>query len=184
MKPCSLILSIALLGLVSLLAFSSGCREKRASTKAEVVSQMLKHANERHYGDAIKVGEAWLREQPEDDFVCMQVALVYLAEAKSDIAHRELFIDDATQFANRALKVQPNGLATVQSGAAMFESAGDLSENVIPEKKCERYRRALELAEREGALLGNGGRIPNPENVQQLARSTIARVHSKLNVCR
>lgn len=165
--------------LAASLIFCSGCRSKETTT-ADVNASMLKYAREKRYDRAISLGEQWAQKEPNDYIIRIQLASVYLSKASVDVAHRKELVRRAERYANEAVKVEPTGLATLQLAAAVLEGAGDLSDGV-PAERCDDYRSALQVTEKEKALLQDDSVADQHRTSIITAReSTAARVRGKM----
>jgi hypothetical protein len=158
-----------------------GCQADKNLTRAEVNTSILKYSSREQYDRAIAVGEQWVQRNPQDDIIRMQLASVYLDKARKDVAHRKELVMEATRHASKAVAIEPDGLVTLQLGSAAFESAGDLSASSAVDR-CDNYRAALRLAEKENLRLQEHDKVSDPKwtSARQLSMSTTTRVRGKL----
>ena len=131
---------------------SNGC-ESTHTKPDDFGSQMVAYTKQGRYDDAIQVGIKALENQPTDEGVYQQIAMVYLIRAGKDEALRERWVSNAVLYTEKALSLNSKdrdvaGVLVLQE-ALSFESAGDLSAT----ERCAYYQRAKKLVTDRTPLL-------------------------------
>ena len=145
------------LSLVSLIAIVSlwGCRVDKPRTASEAVTLMTEYGNQQRYEKAIKTGEDWLKDHPEDTsherVLYEQIAILNLLRAASDYQHKEEWIRKAVAFYDKELSVHQNTSVDITffNVGHGFTRAGDLSST----DTCLFYGRAIKAFEEEVPLI-------------------------------
>ena len=145
------------LSLVSLIAIVSlwGCRVDQPRSASDAVTLMTAYGKQQHYEKAIKTGEDWLKNHPEDTsherVLYEQIAILNLLKAASDYEHKEEWIRKAVAFYDKDLSVHQNTSVDITffNVGHGFTRAGDLSST----DTCLYYRRAIKAFEEEVPLI-------------------------------
>jgi hypothetical protein len=119
----------------------------------DVGSQMADYLKQGRYDDAVQVGLKSLENQPSDEIIYHQIAVVYLTHAEKDAERREQWVEKAVSYVEKALSLNSKQKDTagvhLLLHARSFEVAGDLSVAA----RCAYYRRARKLLEERVPLL-------------------------------
>ena len=110
-------------------------------------SQMVNYTKQGRYEDAIQVGIHALQNQPSDESVYQQIAVVYFIRAQKDSDRRQEWVTTAVSYVEKSLSLNSKdrdvaGVHLFQD-ARSFEVAGDLSTS----GRCAYYDRAQKLLE-------------------------------------
>lgn len=125
--------------------------QHQAEGRTDVITKMAEYTKEGHYEESIQTGLNALENKPSDGVILRQIAIIYLIRADKDHEHTEQWVNQAINFADKSLKINPIiGVGRYET-ARIFEHSGDLSKV----DKCLLYRRALKtLAEWSSTLKG------------------------------
>ena len=132
-----------------------GCRADEPRTASEAITLMTGYGRQQRYDRAIKTGEDWLKNHPEDTShqgaLFEQIAINCLMEAASDPKHTEEWIRRAVSYYDKDLPVHQTGSVDIRffTVGHGFASAGDLSST----DSCLYYGRAIKAFEEEAPLL-------------------------------
>jgi hypothetical protein len=143
----SLLVTLAVL----LLACGRLGAQHQAESKSDVITKMTQESKEGHYEESIQAGVSALKNEPSDDVILRQIAIIYLLRAEKDREHAEQWVKQADIFADRSLAINPAVDIGRYEAARIYEHSGDLTK----EDKCLLYIRALKtLAEWSSTLKG------------------------------
>lgn len=123
----------------------TACRREDTRRHTDFGSQMIEYTKRGRYDDAVRIGIKALKNEPSDETVYQQIAMVYLVRAGKDKSLRERWVSEAASYTEKASSVNSGdrdvaGVHAFQE-ALIFESAGDLS----TAKTCGYYERAKNL---------------------------------------
>lgn len=123
-----------------------GCKVKTPEKLNDARALMVTYAQQGQYDDAIRVAQAWMEKHPED-FLYDQVAIIYLAKASKDSAHKDQSIEQAVANFEKDLEAHKKGAVDIElyEIGRGFERAGDLSTH----DSCLYYGRAVKAFEDE-----------------------------------
>jgi hypothetical protein len=121
--------------------------QKPPRDRGEAVTRMVQLQESGHYDDAVRVVEDWMNQHQNDashnDFLHLQIAMVYISKAYHKQSARDESLDDAASHLEQALNVyttkKPEDVDTVLLGiGGAYEILGDLSQK----DKCKFYGKA------------------------------------------
>ncbi|SRR5579883_1129405 len=135
----------------------AGTRSKQSASTSEQshndISEMASLIKEGRYDDAVQLGLAVLKNDPTDEIVYQEIAMVYLVRAQKDHDQREEWVSKAVSYVEKSLSFNSKDKDTAGvhlfQDARSFESAGDLS----GDKKCAYYDKARKLLEDRASRL-------------------------------
>jgi len=116
-------------------------------------SQIINYIKQGRYEDAVQVGLHALQNQPSDESVYQQIAVVYFIRAQKDSERRQEWVTTAVSYVEKSLSLNSKdkdvaGVHLFQDERS-FEMAGDLSTS----GRCANYERARKLLEDRVPLL-------------------------------
>jgi hypothetical protein len=123
------------------------------SEPRDPVSRMVKYTKEGRYDDAIQLGLQSIQNEPSDEALYQQIAIIYLIRANKEPGQREQWVVKAVSYIEKSLLL--NSMDKDAAGvhlfqdARSFELAGDLSTT----GRCVYYGRARKLLEDRIPLL-------------------------------
>ncbi len=137
---------------------------------------MGKYSDQGRYDDAIAVALDWVNKYPNDSLgnapFLQQISLLYLAKASKEPAHKQESVKQAVLYADKALSIQPDASAFLQTAAIISESAGDL----IPSEACTYYRQSEQELQKQIPFLEQA----DPRGSRQIAEASLVRVQRKI----
>jgi tetratricopeptide (TPR) repeat protein len=116
-------------------------------------SQMTSYVKQGRFDEAVQVGLQALQNDPNDEAVYQEIAMVYFIRAQKDGGHRDEWVSKAISYTEKSLLLNSKdrdvaGVHLLQD-ARSFESAGDLSSD----KSCAYYDKARKLLEDRASRL-------------------------------
>ncbi len=148
------LLIVALLTICSLFC---AC-QKPPRSRGEAVTRMVQLQESGHYDDAVRVVQNWMSQEGKDtsfdDFLHLQIAMVYISKAYHKQSTRDESIRYAASHLEESLNLydskQSEDLESMLSGiGGGYEILGDLSSK----DKCQFYRKARTAFERQLPLI-------------------------------
>ena len=123
-----------------------GCKAKTPETLNDARTLLVNHSQRGRYDDAIKVAQDWMGRHPEDSLYD-QIAIVYLAKASKDSAHRDQWTEQAVANFEKDLRTHKMSAVDIELYyvGLGFERAADLSAH----DSCLYYGRAMKAFEDE-----------------------------------
>jgi len=118
-------------------------------SSADYGARMMKFTKEGRYDAAVQVGLEALRNDSTDSGIYEQIAIVFLIRGRKDSARREVWADQAEKYIDKELSVDGDNPINLLAAGRNLEIAGDL----LTQKHCSYYERALLLSERIPILL-------------------------------
>jgi hypothetical protein len=167
-------LLVAISGVAALLF--AACNTRKPQYTNEVITLMAKYSNQGRFDDAIAVGLDWTKRHPNDTFgqplLLQKIALLYLAKASKEPAHKEEWVNQAIRYSDEASVNQPDASAILQEEPFILESAGDLA----PAEACVYYRRSVQQLRKQIPWLEQA----DPKGPRQIAEMSLVRIQKKM----
>jgi hypothetical protein len=123
-----------------------GCKAKTPEKLNDARKLIVNYCGHGRYDDAIRVAQGWMGRHPEDSLYD-QIAIVYLAKASKDSAHRDQWAEQAVANFEKDLQTHKMGAVDIELYyvGLGFERAADLSIH----DRCSYYGRAVKAFEDE-----------------------------------
>lgn len=167
-------LLVALLGVAALLIVA--CNTQKPQHTSELITLMAKYSDLGRFDDAITVGLDWTKRHPNDTLdrplLLQKIALLYLAKASKDPAHKEECVNQAIRYSDEASVNQPDASVILQEEPLILESAGDL----VPAEACVYYQRSIQQLRKQIPWLEQA----DPKGSRQTAEMSLVRIQKKM----